>query len=367
MLEDIEDDAGLVRRLLARDGITCDLIRVDTREEYVQALTVGNPDIILSDHGLPQFNSVEALQIRNELAGHIPFILVTGSVSEEFAVSSLKHGADDYILKTNLTRLIPAIQHALKQRDLREIKARAEAELQAQNEALKKVNEELDSFVYSVSHNLRAPLLSMQGLLNLARKEDEGQGNAFSTYFNMMDESIVRLDETLKDILAYSRNARNPLESQEVDPGTLIRECFDSLSYSKGFDILEKKTTYDIRRPFFSDKHRIKFIIHNLVSNAVKYMDREKDRCWLHITVQVDEESAVMVFEDNGVGIPGQYQGKIFDMFYRASELSEGAGLGLYIVKEAVAKLNGEIRLESGAGQGSSFTIRLPNEYERKG
>ena len=363
MLEDLEEDAGLVRHNLSKSGIAFDLQRVDTREEFVNALKYRHPDIILSDHALPQFNSIEALQIYKDIQINVPFILVTGTVSEEFAVTCLKEGADDYVLKTNLTRLAPAIQQALKQRELIEKKSNAESALQAQNEILKKVNQELDSFVYSVSHNLRAPLLSLLGLLNLVKKEDQARGNHFSEYFSMMNHSIIKLDETLKEILAYSRNARNQLEYQEIDIKTLIEECLSGLQYIQGFDALDKKIIVDKEHIFYSDKHRIMFIFNNLISNAINYRDREKDKSYLHIIVTIDRETARIIFEDNGVGIPNIYQPKVFDMFYRASELSDGAGLGLYIVKETVSKLKGKIILESRVGQGTRFTIELPNRY----
>src|SRR5687767_2272080 len=115
MLEDHEEDAGLVDRILQREKVPFTRIRVDTREDVIQALSTYKPDVILSDHSLPQFNSIEALKICQSKKIDIPFILVTGAVSEEFAVNCLKRGADDYILKSNLSRLPLAIRYALRQ------------------------------------------------------------------------------------------------------------------------------------------------------------------------------------------------------------------------------------------------------------
>ena len=361
MLEDLEDDAGLVKWELSKNKFVFDFKRVDTKEAFVKALETDHPDVVLSDHALPQFNSIEALKICRGLGVNIPFILVTGTVSEEFAVSCLKRGADDYILKTNLTRLVPAIQHALKQRELQKKKAFAEAELRSQNEILHKVNQELDSFVYSISHNLRAPLLSLLGLLNLIKKEDEERENYFKEYLGMMHGSIMKLDATLKEILDYSRNARNQLEFQIIDLNMLIQESFTSFQYLKGFDEMKKEFTIQKTNPLRSDKYRLMFIFNNLISNAIKYRDNDKVNCWLRIETHIDHESATFIFEDNGVGIHEKYQNKVFDMFYRASELSDGAGLGLYIVKEAVNRLNGNIVLKSKVGEGTRFIIRLPN------
>ena len=362
ILEDLEDDAGLIRHTLHKNGLSCEVKRVDTKKEYLEALKTEHHDVILSDHALPQFNSIEALKIFKELGLNVPFILVTGTVSEEFAVTCLKQGADDYVLKSNLTRLVPAITHALKQRELHENKIKAEAKLQAQNEALKKVNQELDSFVYSVSHNIRAPLLSLLGLLNLAKKEDHAHGDNFEEYFAMMTGSIVKLDDTLKEILEYSRNARDKLQIHKIDLKTLIEGCFNGQKYMEGAEPINKEIIIEKDHPFYSDKHRVAFIFNNLISNSIKYRDVEKGTCWLHIKANVDAKRATIVVEDNGIGIPDAYQKKVFNMFYRATELSQGAGLGLYIVKETITKLKGQITLESRLGEGTKYTIRLPNK-----
>ena len=116
MLEDLQDDVGLIERTLRKEGMSFSSKRVDSQEEFSSCLEHFQPDVILSDHALPQFNSLEALKICRKQAVNVPFILVTGTVSEEFAVSCLKQGADDYVLKSNMVRLPSAIQNALKQR-----------------------------------------------------------------------------------------------------------------------------------------------------------------------------------------------------------------------------------------------------------
>src|SRR5258708_18862764 len=133
MLEDLEDDAGLLDRALTKEKIAFTRIRVDTREEFVHALDTFNPDLILSDHALPQFNSIEALKIVQESKAEIPFIIVTGSVSEEFAVTCIKKGADDYVLKSNLSRLHLSIQHAINDNKSRRFHKYTEEILLKQN------------------------------------------------------------------------------------------------------------------------------------------------------------------------------------------------------------------------------------------
>src|SRR6202012_4804627 len=112
-IENIQSDAELVERTLKKSGIAFEKLIVDTRAEYVEALENFIPDVILSDHSLPAFNSLEALKILKQTGRNIPFILITSTVSEEFAVSVMKEGASDYVLKDRLQRLPNAVLNAI--------------------------------------------------------------------------------------------------------------------------------------------------------------------------------------------------------------------------------------------------------------
>jgi signal transduction histidine kinase len=333
--------------------------QVDTRESFLRALKEYQADVILSDHSLPQFDSIEALALSKEHASQVPFILVTGAVSEEFAVTCLKDGADDYVLKSNLARLPNAIRNALKQREAEEAELRAAQALQSQNAELKKINKELDSFVYSVSHNLRAPLMSVLGLLDLAKHENHK--TELDLYFSMMETSIHKLDETVKEILDYSRNARQNLSIEKIDLGKMIDDHFDKMQFMPGSQSIQRIITIEEKANFHSDSYRLSVIMNNLISNAIKYHDPQKEQSFIRISVTVDEEKATMIFEDNGIGIEERYLDKVFDMFFRGTEKNKGAGLGLYIVKEAVDKLNGKVSIQSRVGQGTLFSLELPN------
>jgi signal transduction histidine kinase len=360
MLEDVEEDSGLIRWSLEKGGINFESKRVDKREAFVNALRDYQPDVVLSDHSLPQFNSMEALRICRMIDLRAPFILVTGTVSEEFAVACLKQGADDYVLKSNLTRLPSAIQNALLQRELRAKQKATELELRLQNDELVKINNELDNFVYSVSHNLRAPLSTVMGLLNLARQQTPDT-EEWRQYCDMMTSSIQKLDDTLKEILEYSRNARNEIAVERVDFERLAKVALDMQRYQKGFDQVEKTINIDCDPPFYSDSYRIGVIINNLISNAIRFSDEEKPRNRIELRVDRTQKGVRITIEDNGVGIMTEMQKKVFDMFFRGSVKSEGAGLGLYIVREMVSKLKGTIDLTSNPGQGTRVSIELPD------
>ena len=204
-LEDDPEDFEFINEVLVRSGLSFVSKRVHTEEAYLDALSEYKPDLILSDHSLPKFDSVEALNLCRALAMEIPFILVTGAVSDEFAVKCMKLGADDYILKSNLKRLPTSIENALKHKETEKAKMNAVRALASQNEELIKINKEVDSLVYSVSHNLRAPLMSMLGLVHLAKNENSTE--TLHHYHGMMENAIYKLEDTLKEILDYARNA----------------------------------------------------------------------------------------------------------------------------------------------------------------
>ena len=360
ILEDVPEDIGLIERVLKRDGIVFSSRKVDTRDQFIDAMKDFDPDVILSDHALPQFNSIEALKICKAQGRKIPFILVTGTVSEEFAVNCLKQGADDYVLKSNLSRLPSAILTSIKHHDMEDEKKKAEDHLLEQNAELIKINKELDSFVYNVSHNLRSPLASLLGLIHLASKESD-QADSLAHYFSMMDHSVHRLDNTLKEILDYSQNNRNEISRTQIDFEKLINDCFKALIYLTGQQEIEKSVTVTGNSRYYSDSHRLSVLFHNLISNSVKYRDPNKEKQIIRVSATISDANAIIRFEDNGIGIDARVLPNVFDMFYRATEQSDGAGLGLYIAKEIVHALKGKLSIQSEINQGTVLTIIIPN------
>ena len=366
ILEDIEEDAELLERALKKEGIVFESLRVDDRPDFIKALTAFKPDLILSDHSLPQFNSLEALEICQNSFLDIPFIIVTGSVSEEFAVSCIKKGADDYVLKSNLARLPVSINVALSQRKMQQKRKEDEELLRKQNEELIKINQELDSFVYSLSHNLKAPLASVLGLINICKIEDKNHNNAFSLYLYLMKESINRLDETIKEILDYSKNARSPLSITTINLESIVNEAFKKARFLEQYADIKKEINIDIPIDFYSDSYRLSLILSSIIANAITYCDAKKAIKTLVIEAFYRDEEIHILIKDNGIGISPEYLPHIYDMFYRATEDSQGAGLGLYIVKETVNKLKGTIKVKSILGEGSTFTLILPYKKEEK-
>ena len=177
----------------------------------------------------------------------------------------------------------------------------------------------------------------------------------------MMNNSIAKLDDTLKEILDYARNSRQQIVHQKIDFRKTIEESLERLKYLEGFDAMQSNITIKADGAFYSDEYRITVIMNNLISNAINYRDQAKEVCILNIGVLIAKEKALVSVEDNGIGIPEEYRPKIFNMFFRGTVKSKGAGLGLYIVRETINKLSGRIAIHSDYGKGTTVELELPN------
>lgn len=239
----------------------------------------------------------------------------------------------------------------------RELKELAE-EVNGKNIHLEKTNAELDRFLYSTSHDLRSPLSSIKGLVNIARMETTD--DKIKRYFAMMIDRVDKLDFFIKDIIDYSKNARTEVQPEPVDFDELVIEITENLKYIEGAESIRFQREIRLPHQVNVDKNRMSIVLNNLMANAIKYHDPQKVQQWIGVEVSNSEGTIKVRVSDNGSGIEREHHDKIFDMFYRGTFQSKGSGLGLYIVRETVAKMNGTITLESTPGEGSSFLITLP-------
>lgn len=238
-----------------------------------------------------------------------------------------------------------------------QMRKKIEEGIKISNKKLRKANVELDNFVYSVSHDLRAPIASVLGLVGLAQKEEDI--DMMKKYLSMVAESAQRQDAFIKDILDLSRNARLGINAEEIKFEDIISEIFDQLKYSSGQKDIIKEI--DIRQEvaFSSDKKRLKVIFNNLISNAIRYSNGKDP--FIKINIEVNNITAKININDNGRGIPKDHLSKVFNMFYRATDDNAGSGLGLYIVKETVDKLRGNVALSSVEQKGTTVNLEIPN------
>lgn len=236
---------------------------------------------------------------------------------------------------------------------------KAEEEIRQKNDQLAKTNQELDRFVYSASHDMRAPLSSLLGLIHLSEKTN--QPEELHLYLSMMKERIKTMEGFIREVTDYSRNARLDIISAEVNLRPLVLEIAQTLAFSVANKSVQILTEIPDDFGLMTDLARLQVILNNLISNAYKYHDWKKPERFIKITAERNEHDVVIEIADNGVGIAPAYQQRVFEMFFRASETSEGSGLGLYIVKETLEKLGGAITVHSVPGQGSTFSFSIPD------
>lgn len=183
MLEDSPTDAEIIQRLLLKEKMHCEFRLAMSKKNFVQALADFSPDIILSDNSLPQFNAIEALKLTRSQFLHIPFILVTGTVSDEYAADAIKHGADDYILKDRMTRLPVAIDTALRQRIAEKEKLEAAEKLKQSEENYRTIMERLSDAFVALDKDLHYTYVNKKAGEILKRESDELIGKHISTAF----------------------------------------------------------------------------------------------------------------------------------------------------------------------------------------
>jgi signal transduction histidine kinase len=141
----------------------------------------------------------------------------------------------------------------------------------------------------------------------------------------------------------------------------MIDDHFEKMQFMPGSGVIAREISVTESYPLYSDPYRLSVILNNLISNAIKYHDPAKEKSSICITAEIQKDRVFLLFEDNGIGIEERYLSKVFDMFFRATDKNKGAGLGLYIVKEAIDKLKGVIKIDSKVGKGTRFQIELPN------
>lgn len=233
-------------------------------------------------------------------------------------------------------------------------------ELNSTVEELIMTNSELDRFVYSTSHDLRAPILSVIGLVDLCASfypDDEELHESF----RMMRQGLVRSDEAIRAILEYSKNRRLDLEPVPLDIRILVSMHLENIGFMPGISDIHIEVDIDPHARLISDKTRVMSVINNLITNAVKYQRPNEPDKFVKIRYQSTPKGGVLEVSDNGEGIPADRQKKIFGMFVRNSNVSTGSGLGLYITQDIIKRLGGEISLVSEEGKGSVFTVTLPH------
>jgi signal transduction histidine kinase len=245
----------------------------------------------------------------------------------------------------------------------------ANEELTSQQEELKQTveelasrNFELDQLVYKTSHDIRSPLTSILGLANVMRAEKDT--SQWPLYLSLIENRVQTLDRFVQSMISYAKANRGELDIQLIDFTSIVAQTKHDLAYMKGFDSLDIRLVNTGEQvEFYGDVFRIQILFNNIISNAIKYQNTYAENHYLQIAIHQTLQYVEITFTDNGIGIKEGHQARIFDMFYRATESTDGSGLGLYIVKQTVERMKGKISLKSQYGQMTQFAVRIPNGY----
>lgn len=361
MLEDVPSDAELIERELRRAEFTFSVKRVETKEDFLKEMKDFAPDIILSDYSLPTFDGFAALALAKEFHPLIPFIIVTGSLSEETAVECIKAGAADYVIKENLVRVGPAVKGALEKKRTMEEKVRAEEALLKQTYELARSNKELEQFAYVASHDLQEPL---RKIITFGDRLKDHSGVSLDAtgqdYLHRMQHAALRMRQLVDALLKYATVTAQPEARENVDLGQTVRDVLSDLEVliaQLGAKIEVNKLPTLPVNPI-----QIRQLFQNLIANAIKFCKKGVTPVVRIAGRDLGNGFAEISVEDNGVGFEEKYVDRIFMPFQRVygHEEFEGTGIGLTICHRIVQRHGGQITAKSAPGKGSTFIITLP-------
>jgi len=308
-------------------------------------------EVIIADQKMPQTTGVEFFKSITTTFPDPVRILLTGYTDISALADAINHGdIYRYITKPwNDLELHNSIKNAHDA-------YRSKIDLRNKIKELEKTNDELNRFIYSISHELRAPLVSVIGIVNLVKME--GLYHSSGEYWELIESCSSKLDYYIQKTLQYYKNNKNVTDKSEIDFKQLVDEIIELYAYSY------KDTTFNINinqaQKFIGDSFRIEVILGNLISNAIKYQKTSNKEKTVEISIEVNKFSAEILIKDNGLGILNEHLEKIFTQFFK-SKNNQGSGLGLFIVKEALNKINGKISVSSDLDYGTTFKITIPN------
>lgn len=324
-------------------------------EAYEQLEKHKDINVILCDQRMPEKEGVELLEeVRQQYPAPVR-MLITGYTDIESVIQAINRG--------NVFRYIRKPWQEL------DVKSAIEegynfyltnSMLRVKNEELEKAYKELDKFAYSVTHDLRGPILSAMGVIDLAKSIDDME--ELKEILMMVEKAMQKLDNFIENTHDYYKLNRGELQIVEVDIKEIIEDLRDVYEMNGAKDGTRFITSVTQNESLRTDKVSLYIILNNLLSNAFKYQQKEVSEKFVSLDFVVDKGMATINVRDNGIGISDLYIKNIFDMFYRATSDGVGSGFGLYNVKDAVQKLQGEVKVESRLKEGTHFTITLPNK-----
>jgi two-component system, sensor histidine kinase and response regulator len=326
----------------------------ESAEAGLKILNESEVEIIITDQKMPGLTGVQFFESILQSHPDPVRILLTAFTDVESVIDAINRG-----------QVFRYLRKPWDEQDLRMTIEngfelfKTKKELIEKNRELKKSNDELNRFVYSASHELKSPLSTIFGILKVALSEDTKNAEI---YFNMIRESASNLEALIKNIINYHKNNSAEKDTKEINFQTIISEILKIYRSSHEISDINIKVNVEQEKIFIGDEFRIKLIISNLISNAIKYQKQSEDYKYISIKTKATDDYVNFSIEDNGIGMDSECSPNIFNMFYRGTAINTGTGFGLYIAKEALNKIGGEILVSSREGIGSIFQIKIPNK-----
>ena len=368
LIDDSDDDAHLILRELRRGNYEVEYELVETRATMEDALSNRERewDIILCDYNMPLFNALDALETLKATGLDIPFLILSGTINEEMAVTALKAGAHDFVLKGKLARLVPAIEREIKDAENRRAHRKSEVDREKLVANLAAANLELERFMYAAFHDLKAPLVTIKGFLGVLKNDLDAQSeDQIQHDIERIKMAADKMQELLSDLVQLSRIERIGNSLEEIDLYKLTQEALEMLdvwSRSKNISVTISTDLPTV----YGDRIRLRDVLVNLIDNAAKYTFDQPNPV---ITIGMREEGGekIVFVKDNGLGIDPRYHTRIFNLFEKLDPMMEGTGLGLAWSKRTIELHGGRIWVESpGLEQGSTFCFTIPYHGERQ-
>lgn len=350
----LDDEVGNLTGFKAQFRRIFDIEVALTAQEAREKLALKPFHVLLTDQRMPEMSGVEFCEsIKDEYPDTVR-ILVTAYADINTVIDAINKGqVYRYIAKPWQDEdIMIAIKNGV---DL----AVSRRELRKRTDELQKAYDELNRFIYSASHDMRAPLTSILGVVNLA--EQETTDEKMHEYLRMVEVSVKRMEVLNNNVIDYYINNKKQARLEVLDFVEMIDQTVSSLRYYLGANTIKFDINIVQTSKFMSDGFRVRSIVNNLISNAIKFQRPDNPDKRITVTGTVDEDRVVLKVVDNGIGIKGDSLSHIFDMFYRATFINAGSGIGLYVTKESIDKLEGKIDVQSEEGKGTSFTLEVPN------
>jgi two-component system cell cycle sensor histidine kinase/response regulator CckA len=362
-VEDSEDDAALQVRLLRQAGYDVLHERVDSQESLAQAL--GKLwDIVISDYSMPHFSGTEALKLVRQKGLDVPFVFVSGTIGEDSAVAALKVGAQDYLMKSNLGRLIPSVERELRESEERKQRRR----LEEQVHQLQRF-EAIGRLAGGVAHDFNNVIGAIMGWADIGVRTAE-EGSDLQDKFLKIRSQADRASALTRQLLAFAR--RQMLQPCNTNLNELAREEISLLRKVIGERIeIDMKLAVDLSI-IWADPGQIEQVLMNLCLNARDAMP-DGGRLLIesrNVVVTEDYQQThayalpgsyvLLRVADTGTGMDPETLAHIFEPFFTTKEVGRGTGLGLATVYGIVKQHKGFIDVDSTPGEGTAFRVYLP-------